>query len=63
MRTSLYAFASDVADAGTASLLLEDVQARAGVDGVVVCGTNGEGTSLSVAERKRVRAVRRRREG
>src|ERR1043166_2488215 len=27
-------------------------QRRAGVDGVVVCGTNGEGTSLSVEERK-----------
>ena len=25
-----------------------------GVDGIVVCGTNGEGTSLSVEERKRV---------
>ena len=35
MRTSLYAFASDVADAGAASLL-EDVQARAGVDGVTL---------------------------
>src|SRR5262245_57715143 len=31
---------------------LLDFQRRAGVDGVVVCGTNGEGTSLSVAERK-----------
>ena len=35
MRTSLYAFASDVADAGAASLL-EDVQERAGVDGVTL---------------------------
>ena len=35
MLTSLYAFASDVADAGAASLL-EDVQARAGVDGVTL---------------------------
>jgi 4-hydroxy-tetrahydrodipicolinate synthase len=32
---------------------LIDFQRRAGVDGVVICGTNGEGTSLSVAERKR----------
>src|SRR5579871_4935614 len=32
---------------------LLDFQRRAGVDGVVVCGTNGEGTSLSVAERMR----------
>lgn len=31
---------------------LLDFQRRAGIDGVVVCGTNGEGTSLSVAERK-----------
>ena len=31
---------------------LLDFQRQAGIDGVVVCGTNGEGTSLSVAERK-----------
>ena len=31
---------------------LLDFQRRAGMNGVVVCGTNGEGTSLSVAERK-----------
>lgn len=31
---------------------LLDFQRSAGVDGLVVCGTNGEGTSLSVAERK-----------
>ncbi len=33
--------------------LLEE-QRQAGIDGVVVCGTNGEGTSLSVDERCRV---------
>lgn len=33
---------------------LLDFQRKAGVDGVVVCGTNGEGVSLSVAERKQV---------
>ncbi len=33
---------------------LLDFQRQAGMDGVVVCGTNGEGTSLSVAERKQV---------
>ncbi len=33
---------------------LFDFQRSAGIDGVVVCGTNGEGTSLSVAERKQV---------
>jgi dihydrodipicolinate synthase/N-acetylneuraminate lyase len=33
---------------------LLDLQIRAGIDGVVVCGTNGEGTALSVDERKRV---------
>ncbi len=27
-------------------------QRNAGIDGVIVCGTNGEGTSLSVSERK-----------
>jgi 4-hydroxy-tetrahydrodipicolinate synthase len=32
---------------------LLEFQRQAGVDGVVVCGTNGEGTSLSVEERKR----------
>lgn len=32
---------------------LLDFQQRAGVDGVIVCGTNGEGTSLSVEERMR----------
>jgi 4-hydroxy-tetrahydrodipicolinate synthase len=31
---------------------LLDFQRNAGIDGIVVCGTNGEGTSLSVAERK-----------
>jgi 4-hydroxy-tetrahydrodipicolinate synthase len=31
---------------------LLDFQRQAGIDGVVVCGTNGEGTSLSVGERK-----------
>jgi len=31
---------------------LLDFQRQAGIDGVVVCGTNGEGTSLSVTERK-----------
>jgi 4-hydroxy-tetrahydrodipicolinate synthase len=31
---------------------LLEFQRGAGIDGVVVCGTNGEGTSLSVAERK-----------
>ena len=31
---------------------LLDFQRQAGIDGVIVCGTNGEGTSLSVAERK-----------
>src|SRR5512140_1602582 len=29
-----------------------DFQQSAGIEGVVVCGTNGEGTSLSVDERK-----------
>lgn len=33
---------------------LLDFQRNAGIDGVVVCGTNGEAASLSVAERKRV---------
>ena len=33
---------------------LLDFQRTAGIDGVVVCGTNGEGTSLSVDERKQV---------
>lgn len=32
---------------------LLDFQRRVGVDGVVVCGTNGEGASLSVEERMR----------
>jgi 4-hydroxy-tetrahydrodipicolinate synthase len=31
---------------------LLEFQRAAGIDGVVVCGTNGEGTSLSVEERK-----------
>ncbi len=31
---------------------LLDFQRSAGIDGVIVCGTNGEGTSLSVSERK-----------
>lgn len=31
---------------------LLDFQRKAGVDGVIVCGTNGEGTSLSTIERK-----------
>lgn len=31
---------------------LLDFQRAAGIDGVVVCGTNGEGTSLSVEERR-----------
>ena len=31
---------------------LLDFQRKAGVDGVIVCGTNGEGTSLSTSERK-----------
>jgi 4-hydroxy-tetrahydrodipicolinate synthase len=33
---------------------LLEFQRSAGVDGVVVCGTNGEGTSLSVYERKQL---------
>jgi 4-hydroxy-tetrahydrodipicolinate synthase len=33
---------------------LLEFQRHAGIDGVVVCGTNGEGTSLSVEERKRL---------
>lgn len=33
---------------------LIEFQRQAGVDGLVVCGTNGEGTALSVAERKEV---------
>ena len=33
--------------------VLLDFQRAAGIDGVVVCGTNGEGTSLSVDERRR----------
>jgi len=33
---------------------LLDAQREAGIDGVVVAGTNGEGTSLSVAERKQL---------
>jgi len=33
---------------------LIEFQRQAGVDGLVVCGTNGEGTALSVAERKQV---------
>src|SRR5579859_151575 len=32
---------------------LLDFQRQAGIDGVVVCGTNGEGPSLSVSERMR----------
>src|SRR2546426_5873655 len=31
-----------------------DFQRRAGVDGVVVCGTNGEGVSMTVSGRKRL---------
>lgn len=31
-----------------------EFQRGAGIDGVVVCGTNGEGVSMSVSERKRV---------
>ncbi len=31
-----------------------DFQRRMGMDGIVVCGTNGEGVSLSVEERKRL---------
>src|SRR5579871_5063921 len=31
---------------------LLDFQRGAGVDGVIVCGTNGEGTSMSVEERQ-----------
>ena len=34
--------------------VLLDFQRAAGMDGVVVCGTNGEGASLSVEERKQV---------
>src|ERR1043166_7488298 len=33
---------------------LLDFQRAAGIDGVVVCGTNGEGVSLSVGERKQM---------
>jgi 4-hydroxy-tetrahydrodipicolinate synthase len=33
---------------------LIEFQRQAGIDGLVVCGTNGEGTALSVAERKQV---------
>ncbi|CCW36562.1 dihydrodipicolinate synthase/N-acetylneuraminate lyase [Chthonomonas calidirosea] len=33
---------------------LLDFQRAAGIDGVIVAGTNGEGTSLSVAERKQL---------
>ena len=33
--------------------VLLDFQRQAGIDGVIVCGTNGEATSLSVEERKR----------
>ena len=43
---------------------LLDFQRLAGIDGVVVCGTNGEGTSLSVTERKQtLEAVMAHREG
>jgi 4-hydroxy-tetrahydrodipicolinate synthase len=43
---------------------LLEFQRAAGVDGVVVCGTNGEGTSLSVDERKQtLEAVLAHREG
>ena len=31
-----------------------EFQRQAGIDGLVVCGTNGEGTAMSVAERKQV---------
>ena len=33
---------------------LIEFQSQAGIDGLVVCGTNGEGTALSVTERKQV---------
>jgi 4-hydroxy-tetrahydrodipicolinate synthase len=33
---------------------LINFQRSAGIDGLVVCGTNGEGTSLSIAERKQM---------
>jgi 4-hydroxy-tetrahydrodipicolinate synthase len=33
---------------------LIEFQRQAGIDGLVVCGTNGEGTALSVTERKQV---------
>ena len=42
---------------------LLDFQRAAGIDGVVVCGTNGEGTALSVEERKRCLEVVMKRRG
>ncbi len=42
----------DLALEHTPALL--DFQSKSGIDGVVVCGTNGEGPSLSVRERKQV---------
>ncbi|HLJ56836.1 MAG TPA: dihydrodipicolinate synthase family protein [Chthonomonadaceae bacterium] len=42
---------------------LIDFQRAAGIDGIVVCGTNGEGTSLTVEERKQTLEAAMRRAG